>query len=459
VTLQRWLAALPAELVGSRPRLSLAQANLALISGRVEAIEGPLGAAERGVADVVDEPYEPSVGRAASTMANLPAAIALQRAGLANLRGDAGQMRAAARRALDELGEGEWMLESLARWYLAVAEWVAGRLVEAEAALASSIAGWRTASQRAPAAAALGYHCLGLVQRDQGRLEAALATYREALAVAVEADGTAPPIAGVAYTGMAGVLYERGDLDSALKHATDGIDLCRQLVYTPPLVAGLLTLAWVRQAQGDRAGALDALGQAERLQLSPVVVGLLNPVPAERARLALAQGDVDAAVRWAQGRGLRAEDEPSYPRQHEYLVLVRMLLAQQAPERALGLLERLHAQAAAQGRTGSVIEVRSLQALALHASGDHAGALGALAEALTSPPPRATCGCSSTRAPRWPPCSASCWPTGARTARQRPTPYRGTISPGWWRPSSRPACRSARRSAAAVWWWRAWSSR
>jgi LuxR family maltose regulon positive regulatory protein len=381
-TLQRWLAALPAELVGSRPRLSLAQANLALISGRVEAIEGPLGAAERGVAGVVDEPYEPSVGRAASLMANLPAAIALQRAGLANLRGDAGQMRAAARRALDELGEGEWMLESLARWYLAAAEWVAGRLVEAEAALASSIAGWRTASQRAPAAAALGYHCLGLVQRDQGRLEAALATYREALAVAAEADGTAPPIAGVAYTGMAGVLYERGDLDSALKHATDGIDLCRQLVYTPPLVAGLLTLAWVRQAQGDRAGALDALGQAERLQLSPVVVGLINPVPAERARLALAQGDVDAAVRWARGRGLRAEDEPSYPRQHEYLVLVRVLLARQAPEQALGLLERLHASAAAQGRTGSVIEVRTLQGLALSASGDQAGALAALAEAI-----------------------------------------------------------------------------
>jgi LuxR family maltose regulon positive regulatory protein len=381
-TLQCWLAALPAELVGSRPRLSLAQANLALISGRVEAIEGPLGAAERGVGEAVDEPYEPSVGRGASMMANLPAAIALQHAGLANLRGDAGQMRAAARRALDELDEGEWMLESLARWYLAVAEWVAGRLVEAEAALASSIAGWRTASQRAPAAAALGYHCLGLVQRDQGRLEAALATYREALAVAAETDGPAPPIAGVAYTGMAGVLYERGDLDSALKHATDGIDLCRQLVYTPPLVAGLLTLAWVRQAQGDRAGALDAVGQAERLQLSPVAVGLLNPVPAERARLALAQGDVDAAVRWARGRGLRAEDEPSYPRQHEHLVLARVLLARQVPEQALGLLERLHAGAAAQGRTGSVIEVRALQALALSAGGDQDGALAALAEAI-----------------------------------------------------------------------------
>jgi LuxR family maltose regulon positive regulatory protein len=354
-TLQRWFAALPAELVRSRPRLSLAQARLALISGQLEAVEGPLDAAERALADCRDkpeEPYEPSVGRGASMLANLPAAIALERAGLAHLRGDAEQMATSARRALAELGEGEWMLESFTRWYLAVAQWVAGRLVEAEAALASSIAGWRAASHRAPAAAALGYHSLGLVQRDRGRLGAALATYREALAVAAEPDGPAPQVAGVAFVGMAGVLYERDELDAALAYATDGIALCRQLAYTPPLAHGLVTLARIRQAQGDRAGALDALGQAEGLQLSPVVVGLLNPVPAQRARLALALGDVDTAARWVRARGLTAEDEPRYPRERGYLMLVRVLLAQQAPEQALGLLERLHAQAAAQGRTG-----------------------------------------------------------------------------------------------------------
>ena len=384
-TLQRWFAALPAELVRSRPRLSLAQARLALISGHLEAVEGPLDAAERALADCRDkpeEPYEPSVGRGASMLANLPAAIALERAGLAHLHGDAEQMATSARRALAELGEGEWMLESFTRWYLAVAHWVAGRLVEAEAALASSIARWRAASHRAPAAAALGYHSLGLVQRDRGRLGAALATYREALAVAAGPDEPAPQVAGVAFVGTAGVLYERDELDAALAYATDGIALCRQLAYTPPLAHGLVTLARIRQAQGDRAGALDALGQAEGLQLSPVVVGLLNPVPAQRARLALALGDVDAAARWVRARGLTAEDEPRYPRERGYLMLVRVLLAQQAPEQALGLLERLHAQAAAQGRTGGVIQVRTLQALGRHAIGDPRGALAPLADAL-----------------------------------------------------------------------------
>jgi LuxR family transcriptional regulator, maltose regulon positive regulatory protein len=39
----------------------------------------------------------------------------------------------------------------------------------------------------------------------------------------------------------------------------------------------------------------------------------------------------------------------SYPREPEYLVLARMLLAQALPGRALALLDWLHALAAAQG--------------------------------------------------------------------------------------------------------------
>ena len=78
VTLSGWLAALPAELVRSRPRLLLGQTLFALVSGQLDDVEGPLAAAERAAAQVSDEPYEPSVGRAASLVANVPAAIALE---------------------------------------------------------------------------------------------------------------------------------------------------------------------------------------------------------------------------------------------------------------------------------------------------------------------------------------------------------------------------------------------
>jgi LuxR family transcriptional regulator, maltose regulon positive regulatory protein len=80
--------------------------------------------------------------------------------------------------------------------------------------------------------------------------------------------------------------------------------------------------------------------------------------------------------------GLSAHDEPLYPREPDYLVLVRVLLAQHRPRQALALLERLHTAAAAQGRTGSVIEIQALQALALAADGEEATAVRSLARTL-----------------------------------------------------------------------------
>jgi len=379
-SLQRWLAALPGELVGCRPRLLLAQAILAGLSGRVEAVEGLLDAAEQALAAATDEPYEPSVGRAASLVANLPAAIALERGYLAQLRGDTDRAVALTSQTLADLDEGEWMLGSIARVRLAMAEWLRGRLAAAEQAFASSVAQWRAAGELT--LAARGYHHLALLQRAQGRLDAALETYRQTLEMTAVPGRPALPAAGIAYVGMAEIAYQRGDLAAALEHVTRGIELCRRFVYTPPLATGLVTLAWIRQAMGDHAGALEAMGEAGQVAPSPDVTALLNPVPAQRARLLLAQGDRTAAARWTNQRGLRADDEPSYPREPEYLVLARVLLAEQAPEQALGLLRRLHDLAAGQARVASVIEIRALQALALAASGDEPGALAALGEAL-----------------------------------------------------------------------------
>jgi LuxR family transcriptional regulator, maltose regulon positive regulatory protein len=107
------------------------------------------------------------------------------------------------------------------------------------------------------------------------------------------------------------------------------------------------------------------------------------PVPSQRARLMLAQGDVAAAAQWAKAAGLSPDDEPDYPREPTYLALARVLLAQEHVGQAIALLERLLELASSQGRTGSIIEIQALRALALAACGDHASALGALTEALT----------------------------------------------------------------------------
>ncbi|MGH3177386.1 MAG: tetratricopeptide repeat protein, partial [Streptosporangiaceae bacterium] len=321
-TVQRWLAALPAELVRSRPRLLLAQALLAATSGRVEAVEPPLDAAERALAaaaGAVDEPFEPSAGRAASLLVNVPALIALHHAYLAQVRGDADGTAAFASQALAELGGDERLLSSTVQGFLAAAEWLRGRLAQAERAFVSSIAGWRAAGQ--PLLTAWGVYQLGQVQRAQGRLDAAVRTYRQTLDIAAVPGLPPAPPAGPAYVGLGEVAYQRNELDTALRHVTEGIALCRRFVHTAPLATGLVTLAWIRQATGDPGGAADAMAEAWRIAPDPATTGLLNPVPAQRARLFVAQKDPGAAARWAQENGLAASDEPDFAREPGHLVL------------------------------------------------------------------------------------------------------------------------------------------
>ena len=378
-TIHRWLAALPEDLVRSRPRLLLGQALMAVLSGRLEAVEPLLDAAERASAGAAAEPFEPTAGRARSLLVNAPALIALLRSILAQLRGDADATVAFASQALAGSREDEWRLRSDVQECLAVAEWLRGRLAEAERAFGSSIAGWQ-AADRPTFTAYAGYH-LGQIQRAQGRLDAAVRTCWQTLEITAPPGRPPLPAAGPAYVGLGEVAYQRNELDTALRHVTEGIALCRQFVHTAPLATGLVRLAWIRQATGDPASAREAIGEA--IQAAPGPPGLLNPVPAQRARLLLAQGDLAGAARWAQENGLAADDEPDYPREPGHLVLARVLLAEGRPGRALALLDRLYAAAAAQDRTGSLIEAGALRALALAASGEEAAAVAALAGALT----------------------------------------------------------------------------
>ncbi len=376
-TIQRWLSALPAALLQSRPRLLLAQAQLAGAASQMEEVQRFADAAERAAASAADEPFEPSIGRADSLVVNIPAHIALCRSFVAQYRGDAEATATFASQARAVLGEGERLLDYETHCDLAVADWLRGRLAAAERALVPSIAGWADR----PVFVAWGRHLLGLVQRGQGRLDAAVQTYQQATQAAAGLGPTPRPAAGVGYVGLAEVARQRGELGAALEQVTEGIELCRQLAYVAPLAAGLATLAWIRHAQGDPAGALDAMREAVRT--SQAQAGQLNLVPAKQAKLLLAQGDLAAAARWIAESGLQADDEPDYAREPGHLVLARLLLAQDQPGRALALLDRLHTAAVGQERAASVIETGALRALALAASGRERDAVTVLAEMLT----------------------------------------------------------------------------
>jgi LuxR family transcriptional regulator, maltose regulon positive regulatory protein len=376
-TLVSWLAALPPETIRRRPALALGQAKVTVMAGRLDEVEPLLTMAEQAFDQAPDEPYRASIDRNHSLLANVPAAIAIARADLARLRGDADRERLFAHAALTQLTEHDDLLGAVAHYHVAFADWIAGRLVPAERALAEIFAE-RAASPRRDLALRAAFD-LGGVQQAQGRLGAAERTYQRGLEVA-RSTGS-PPTIGMAYVGLAEVGYERDELPTAAQHATRAVEQCRRHAYALALVAGLVTLARIRQAEGDPVGALAAVDEAEAA-MPQALVDLRYPVSALRARLMLAAGNTAEAARWLRGRGLTVHDEPCYPREPEYGVLARLLMAEHKPAAALELLGRWRTLAIAQGRVGSVLRFRVLTALAHDLAGDQPAALAALTDAL-----------------------------------------------------------------------------
>lgn len=147
-------------------------------------------------------------------------------------------------------------------------------------------------------------------------------------------------------------------------------------------------MARLREVEGDLDGALDLLDEAEHLYVSAFSPNV-RPVAALVTRVWLAQGRLGDALDWVREQGLSTHDDLSYPREFEHITLARVLLARYNSERAerflleaIGLLDRLH-QAAEQGeRTGSLIEILIVQALAHQMHGDIPAALVPLQRAL-----------------------------------------------------------------------------
>ena len=161
----------------------------------------------------------------------------------------------------------------------------------------------------------------------------------------------------------------------------------------------------------------------------------MRPVAAARARLLAAAGDVDGALAWAADRGLTADDELSYRREYEHVTLARVLLAEHAAtghrpalDEATDLLDRLLAAAEDGKRTGTVIEVLVLQALAHRAAGERrAGTGSARTRRCAWRSPRATSECSPARAAPWPSCCRT-WPRTTPTGRWPRTLHAASVA-------------------------------
>jgi LuxR family maltose regulon positive regulatory protein len=183
------------------------------------------------------------------------------------------------------------------------------------------------------------------------------------------------------------MLYELNDLDAAARHLTAAIEVGRQPESADTQVTCLISLAQVRHAQGDTASARDLALQAEQaMQGNVVSQPSIMVSKVYRARLWIRQGNIDAAAAWADAYLARPENAPGYPGylcQIEGTTWARVLMARGKPELAAGTIAPLMQSAEEAGRTGDVIELLALMALALDAQGQSVRAGTLIHRALT----------------------------------------------------------------------------
>jgi LuxR family maltose regulon positive regulatory protein len=355
VTLLGWLQTLPDSELRGRPELCQQYGWVLILTGQLGAAESYLGHAER----------------AASENPALLGEIMAARAYIARIRGEEYRTIELSERALSLLQE-NLQLRSVVALNLGITYRNRGSLSEAEQALREANQAAQQSDNEYVRLTSVGF--LADILAARGKLHQAAELCRRAIGVGEESAMAAFP-----YHVLGGLLYEWNELKAAADHLQRAIRLS-QLTGNVEIQGGAYhTLARIKIAQGDTAGALDALDKADHLAQSA------DFPPLDRARhaachveIALAQGDLSSALHWVNEISEDADASLFHPNLN--LIQARLFMAQGQREAAAKELEARYEVAAQAGWQYGVIEIRLLQALAA-ATPD--GALAFVVDALT----------------------------------------------------------------------------
>lgn len=390
-----WATALPDALVRKRPVLSVGYAWALLDSGDLDAGETRLREVEQWLA-MTGNPAMPAPGMIVVDEAqfrSLPATIASARAYLSQAFGDVPGTVTYASRVLDLLPEEEHLKREQATALLGLAHWANGDLEAAQQTLGGFMTNMRKAG-RIPDATAMAF-VLAAIKVSLGRLHEAARIYDYSLQLAETLEDPLPAGTSDLHRGLGALYLEWNDPETAARHVRVGEKLGAQAALPGWPHRLCVTQARLKEVQDDLDGALVLLDEAERCYARTPLLDA-RPIGALKARIWVRQGRMSEALDWVRKRSLSVGDDFSYPQEFEYLTLARVLIARYQSDRAerfiaqaLEVLARLLHAAEKGQRTGGVIEILALQALAHQAQDRLPQALAALERALTLAEPEA----------------------------------------------------------------------
>jgi LuxR family maltose regulon positive regulatory protein len=385
--LRRWLDGLPVERVLAKPKLCIFRAWDLFASGWQDEAERLLQAAGLAHDSGTDrathtESLPPDRSHSSARLSVRGGAAGIQAWMAAYRRHDVSGLIQQLRQALEHLPERDLDWRSGAATTLGDVYAFSGDMPAAHQARLEAL----RASEAAGNTYLFLYNSakLALNLMIQGRLHQVQELCQQRVRCADERGMAQTAVVGWLLAIWGEVLAEKNELDRALDLVEQSIELTEHSGEVTMLGWSCASLTRVLFSRGDMASAeaiVRKMDQVARESIVPTWIMSLNA--AWRSRIWLAQDKVEAAAQWARERGLEPDHVPEHLSAYEYFALARILIAQGRWEEASTLLQRMLQPAEAGGSTTRVIEILSLQALALQAGGDTTRALVALERALT----------------------------------------------------------------------------
>jgi len=360
-TVSGWVNRLPDDVVLSRPDLILYRAWLLAVSGSpVEAVENWLDRVEVSSESIASK-------------------VSVIRGYLKFSQGEIFYASKMIQQALQGLPAGENLFRGVATWLLSLTYVTMGDFETGARALEEIV---QTSLQKRNFLITAGALCqLAEVHLRLAQLPEAKDDYERVLSIARDSRGRRLPVACRALMGLGELYREWNDLDLAAQYCVEGIELARGM-HKRTSLGGYITLAFIRQAQGDIQGADEALQIARDIALETEETSADDlQVMFYRAHLHLLQGNLHAVESWMHERGIVVDLNPAdldqkddfikyHLLKYEYLVVAGWLVASDKLQEALTLLDMLQSKMEEQGRIRLLIEAFLLSALAHQKVGD-----------------------------------------------------------------------------------------
>jgi LuxR family maltose regulon positive regulatory protein len=370
--LLQWFKKLPDEKIDAKPKLCIFYARELFKSGYLDDAEKRLQAAEQMFKStpIRDMNKEGLLGR-----------IAVIRAYMSIRTGDLSRTIYFSSQALNLLPQRDLNWRSVAATTLGMGIG-SDKLVEAQQAFFEAM-------KISKAAGNVYYHifagsCMGSTLFKRGKLKEAKDISRQLLSLAIENGIEQTGIVGSLYANLGMIFCEWNDIDEGIRLLNKGVELS-ELGRDPVIVAscqvGLLRALMYRM---DIAGALKLMENInERAGNFALPPWITNTISALNVFFWLGSGNLNAALQWAQERGLSIDDKLDGLHELEYIALAHILIAQNKMDEADRLLQRLIENAKAGDRVYMMIEMRLMRAMIFKAKQDTAAVLAELKLALS----------------------------------------------------------------------------